>query len=179
MTNATKTGIAAIGHIGIYVRDLAKSTEFWSGLFDMEISDGSVEAGFCFLTADYEVEHHMLLLRSGRTAAPGVEIINQIAFICHSLEDVQRFSAKLRAVGVPTQDVNHGNAISCYFRDPDGNRGEVYVQTGLEATQPFSLPIDLRRSTGELWQQVREEVSQYGETGVRTPVDYLLVHPAE
>jgi catechol-2,3-dioxygenase len=46
--------------------------------------------------------------------------------------------------------VNHGNAIGCYFRDPEENVVEVYWHTGRDWPQPYADPIDLSRSEEEL-----------------------------
>ena len=61
--------------------------------------------------------------------------------------------------------VTHGNAIGVYFPDPEGNRVEVYWNTGLQAHQPFSMPVNLEEGAEEIMRQVREAVAKYGETG--------------
>ena len=40
----------------------------------------------------------------------------------------------------------HGNAISIYFRDPEGNRIEVFMDTPWYCEQPLREPIDLSQS---------------------------------
>jgi catechol 2,3-dioxygenase len=37
----------------------------------------------------------------------------------------------------------HGNAVSIYFRDPEGNRLEVFVDTPWYCEQPLREPISL------------------------------------
>ena len=37
----------------------------------------------------------------------------------------------------------HGNAVSIYFRDPEGNRLEVFVDMPWYCEQPLREPIDL------------------------------------
>ena len=39
--------------------------------------------------------------------------------------------------------VTHGNAVSIYFRDPEGNRLEVFMDTPWYCEQPLREPIDL------------------------------------
>jgi catechol-2,3-dioxygenase len=65
--------------------------------------------------------------------------------------------------------LSHGNAIGVYFFDPEGNRAEVYCQTGLEARQPYVMDVDLERPVAELMQEVEESVRQYGATGIMQP----------
>ena len=38
--------------------------------------------------------------------------------------------------------VSHGNALSVYFRDPEGNRVELFVDTPWYVTQPLRIPFD-------------------------------------
>ena len=40
----------------------------------------------------------------------------------------------------------HGNAVSIYFRDPEGNRLEVFMDTPWYCEQPLREPIDLDQS---------------------------------
>ena len=40
----------------------------------------------------------------------------------------------------------HGNAVSIYFRDPEGNRLEVFLDTPWYCEQPLREPIDLDQS---------------------------------
>jgi catechol 2,3-dioxygenase len=40
----------------------------------------------------------------------------------------------------------HGNAMSIYFRDPEGNRLEVFMDTPWYCEQPLREPIDLDRA---------------------------------
>jgi catechol 2,3-dioxygenase len=52
--------------------------------------------------------------------------------------------------------VSHGNALSVYFFDPEGNRVELYYKTGLPVPQPHGDPIDLARSDAELLSDAKE-----------------------
>ena len=47
--------------------------------------------------------------------------------------------------------MTHGNAISVYFRDPEGNRIEVFIDTPWHVQQPLRQPIDLSLPDQELW----------------------------
>src|SRR5205085_12324938 len=38
----------------------------------------------------------------------------------------------------------HGNALSVYFRDPEGNRLEIFLDTPWYVRQPQRIPMDLR-----------------------------------
>ena len=44
----------------------------------------------------------------------------------------------------------HGNAVSIYFRDPEGNRLEVFVDMPWYCEQPLREPIDLNQSDAQV-----------------------------
>ena len=46
--------------------------------------------------------------------------------------------------------LNHGNALSVYFNDPEGNTVEVYVDTPFYVAQPHGDPLDLSKSDSEI-----------------------------
>jgi len=47
--------------------------------------------------------------------------------------------------------LNHGNALSIYFADPEDNTVEVYLDTPWYVSQPHGDPLDLERPDTELW----------------------------
>jgi catechol-2,3-dioxygenase len=52
--------------------------------------------------------------------------------------------ARLKAEAVrEIAPVTHGNALSIYARDPEGNRLELYLDLPWYVTQPVALPVDL------------------------------------
>lgn len=90
--------------------------------------------------------HHQVVLTSGRP--PGMPIIiNQLSFIADNLEDLREFHR-----GVVVEKVkdlaprNHGNALSIYFADPEGNRIELYTPSRWFVGQPYGRPLDMIRS---------------------------------
>jgi catechol 2,3-dioxygenase-like lactoylglutathione lyase family enzyme len=168
MTVATTPRIARLGHVGLHCSDLAAQEAFYTQVLGLNITDRDDNLGLVFLSAQPDEEHHELLLTRGRDVPPGAKLIQQISFRCGSLEDVVGFYQRLRDRGVKFDHiVTHGNAIGVYFLDPEGNRIEVYWNTGLKARQPFSMPVDLEQGADEVMRQVREAVEQYGETGYR------------
>lgn len=76
--------------------------------------------------------------------------------------------------------VSHGNAVGVYFYDPEGNRCEVYWQTGLDARQPFVEHIDLDQTPDEVIRQVSASVERYGRDGFTEPsyVEWTKEHSA-
>jgi catechol-2,3-dioxygenase len=53
--------------------------------------------------------------------------------------------------------VSHGNALSVYFRDPEGNRLELFVDTPWYVEQPLRIPMDMQLSDTQLWSWAEAE----------------------
>ena len=134
-----------------------------------------------------EDEHHQVVFASGR--GPDVPtILNQISFLVEDLETLQAFYQALKAEGVTGFDpINHGNAWSVYFPDPEGNRIELYCVTPWHVQQPFAEKFDLDAPLEEIRAKtlalIRDRVPSHlvvdGDTGYgnalnvqRTLVDY-------
>jgi catechol 2,3-dioxygenase-like lactoylglutathione lyase family enzyme len=163
--------ISRLGHVGIHVRDLEESKRFYAGLLGLTVTDESPEMGMTFLSARPEIEHHELLLCSGRDAAVAGKIVQQISFRCDRLEDIVEYHRRFEDAGVEVDMVvSHGNAIGIYFYDPDHNRCEVYWNTGLQARQPYLENVDLTAPVAEILAGLAESVRVHGEDGVVDPV---------
>ncbi|HSE86043.1 MAG TPA: VOC family protein [Candidatus Binatia bacterium] len=141
--------VTSLGHVGLYVRDVERSKAFYRDILGLKISDENPKTGSTFMTAkDRLEEHHELLLVPGREDG---KVVQQISFRCASLADVKEFYRVFLAHKIPIiRTVSHGNAVGCYFEDPDGNQLEVYWQTGIDWPQPFGKPVDLTASDEEI-----------------------------
>jgi catechol 2,3-dioxygenase-like lactoylglutathione lyase family enzyme len=158
--------VSRLGHVGIHVRDLEKSKQFYSEVLGLTVTDVDPTLELVFLSARPDVEHHELLLVGGRDAPLDEKMIQQISFNCDTLEDVVAHYNRLIAAGVEIDMVvSHGVAIGVYFYDPDHNRCEVYWTTGLHARQPYLEGVDLTRPVEEIIAMVEESVRLYGEDG--------------
>jgi catechol-2,3-dioxygenase len=149
----------AFSHVGLYVRDLERMAGFYSRFLEMTETDrGEYDmptgrARFIFLSTDPR-DHHQLVLATGRPEGESYNVLNQISFRLESfalLRDRHR-----RLANEPVSEVRpicHGNAVSVYFRDPEGNRVEMFFDTPWYVNQPMilmSLPDD------QLWQWVEK-----------------------
>ncbi|MFF2554193.1 VOC family protein [Nocardia sp. NPDC058058] len=170
MTNDFTPAIAELGHVGIRCFDIARQLEFYTGTLGLTVTDHDEKLGVWFLSARPDTEHHEVLLAAGRTAAADAQLIQQVSFRCASLESVIGFFRRFRDQGVRLDMVvSHGNAVGVYFYDPEGNRCEVYWQTGFEARQPFIEHIDLDTDLDQLLERIRASVDRYGSTGFTEP----------
>lgn len=158
--------IAELGHVGIRCFDISRQLAFYTQVLGLTETDHDPELGVYFLSARPEREHHELLLAEGRDAPSDAGLIQQVSFRCDRFEDVLGFHRRFIEHHVRLDMiVSHGNAIGVYFYDPEGNRLEVYWQTGLIARQPFVEHIDIETPPDELLDAVRRSVDKYGETG--------------
>jgi catechol 2,3-dioxygenase-like lactoylglutathione lyase family enzyme len=165
MTTITPS-IERLTHTGIFVNDIEKSRAFYKDMLGLTETDYDRGAGLLFLSADPSDEHHMVLLVGGRTAPKDAKLLQQMAFRCRSLDDVLAYWRRFVANKVEIlYTITHGNAVSCYFKDPDDNILEVYWKTGLEARQGFLVGLDFDLSEAELMVKVKAAVEKYGETG--------------
>ncbi|MET3372225.1 catechol-2,3-dioxygenase [Variovorax boronicumulans] len=134
----------AFSHLGLFVRDLAGMTRFYRDALQFTVTDegdlGAVQ--LVFLSRD-PAEHHQIVLASGRPADLTFNIVNQISFRAPDLGQLRRFHDRLlRAGAADVAPVTHGNSISIYCRDPEGNRLEVFMDTPWYCDQPLREPID-------------------------------------
>jgi catechol-2,3-dioxygenase len=162
--------IAELGHVGIRCIDIAKQLSFYTDVLGLAVTDYDDDLGIWFLSSRPEMEHHELLLATGRDVPIGAKLIQQISFRCDNLSDVIGFYRRLRAADA-TFDmiVSHGIAVGIYFFDPEGNRCEVYWQTGLRARQPYVERIDIEMDPELLVEQIKASVERYAESGLAEP----------
>jgi len=165
--------IAELGHVGLRCFDVEAQVRFYTTMLGLTLTDHDPQLGTWFLSARPGDEHHELLLTGGRDAGREARLIQQISFRCPRLADVQAYHKRLTEAAVPIDmTVSHGNAIGCYFYDPEGNRCEVYWQTGLPARQPFVQPVDLTADPDALLATVTDGALEFGDQGYVTD-DYI------
>jgi catechol 2,3-dioxygenase len=136
-------------HMGFYVRDLDRMARFYRDVmcfFETDRGDlGTVK--LIFLSRD-PTEHHQIVLATGRPADLSFSVINQISLRVPDLATLREVHRRVAADPDVTELVaaTHGNAVSIYFRDPEGNRLEVFVDMPWYCEQPLREPIDLNQS---------------------------------
>ena len=143
----------SFSHVGIYVRDLDAMTAFYQRVLGLVVTDRGHLPGreLVFMSRDPR-EHHQVVLATGRTGDPDAKVINQISFRVGSLEDLQRMHAQIEADAGASdfRSVNHGNAWTLYFHDPEGNRLELFVDTPWYIAQPRADPLDLTQPADQI-----------------------------
>lgn len=103
-----------------------------------------------FLSRDPD-EHHQVVLISGRPRNLPFNPINQISLKADSLATLRTMHGRMAARGATDiTPVTHGNAVSIYVRDPEGNRLELYIDLPWYVNQPIRVPVDLSMGDDEL-----------------------------
>ena len=123
--------IGKIGHVVLNVRDIERSTRFYTEVLGFRVSDAypetMVPGGMVFLRCNAD-HHGVALVGSLDSAAENVEL-NHVAFEVASLDEVVRARDHLRRLGV-TIDFEGRRRAGCQlaveFRDPDNHRLEIY-----------------------------------------------------
>ena len=146
----------SFSHMGIYVTDPARMEDFYTRLLGFAVTDkGKLETprggvDLIFLSRDPR-DHHQIVLASGRPAA-GFNTVNQISFRMADFAGLREMHRRLEKEGVQElAPVSHGNALSVYFKDPEGNRIELFVDTPWYVDQPVRVPIDMKLPDAEIW----------------------------
>lgn len=145
-----------LSHLGIFVRDIDLIERFYTSVFGLVATDRGVGKTFrnqlVFLTGDPR-QHHQLVLSSGRSPE-GASTVMQLSFMVDSLDDLRTTrDTALDSGATNLIGLNHGNAWSVYFDDPEGNKVEVYLDTPFHVPQPCGDPLNLEQSDDALLAQ--------------------------
>jgi len=150
---------AQFKHVGLYVWDLDTMADFYQRWFGLVVTDGGVGGSGrgIFLSSD-PTEHHQLVFVVGRE--PGSKpTVNQLSFLVKDLATVKAYYQMALAENVTiTMTKSHGNALSVYVLDPEGNQIEIYCHTPWYVSQPAGKPMNLELSDEDILAQVEREV---------------------
>jgi catechol 2,3-dioxygenase-like lactoylglutathione lyase family enzyme len=143
----------AFSHVGIHCLDLSRMVDFYTRALGFTETDRGVVRGLDIVFTTWDpADHHQVALVSGRPDIAGFNHINQLSFRVPKLEDVQAVWGRVKdEPGVhDMRGTNHGNAFAFYFRDPEGNRIEVFCDTPWYISQPCIELLDLSRPAAEV-----------------------------
>jgi len=150
--------VLSFSHVGIWVTDLETMKDFYTDVLGFVMTDrGPVGDTELVFLSQSPTDHHQVVLAKGRPADAGFTTINQLSYKVDSLETLQRVHAGLaqRSVKELVQ-ISHGNAWSVYFKDPEGNRIEIFVDTPWYTPQPVREPLDLSQPADQIRKQTEE-----------------------
>src|SRR5712691_7764152 len=154
----------AFSHMGMFVADLARMRDFYTRVLGFTVTDeGDQETphgklGFVFLSRDPR-DHHQVGLATGKPRRLPFYPINQISFRMAEFSGLREMYRRLVDEKVKElYPASHGNALSVYFHDPEGNRVELFVDTPWYCHQPVRMPLDMKLSDAQLWAWAEAEV---------------------
>lgn len=146
MSAATPSRLS-LSHATVAVRELDTMLDFYCGVLGFAVTNrGTVVDGaeMAFISQD-PTEHHQLVFVSG---LPEIEhqfvLADHMAFRTATLDDLRAIGARLHDAGIEgVIPIDHGNAWSLYFNDPEGNGLECFVDSPFHVAQPFADNLDL------------------------------------
>ena len=144
-------------HFGIFVTDLEKMVAFYTETFELTVTDRGVGRTFknqLVFTSASPDQHHQLVLASGRPADATFSTVMQISFVVPSIQHLRDVSQRaLERGATDLRGLNHGNALSIYLKDPEGNTVEIYVDMPFYVSQPHGDPLDLSKDDETLMRE--------------------------
>jgi catechol 2,3-dioxygenase len=132
-------------HAVLNVRDEKKVLDFYTETLGFYISDRGAIAengpNITFMSQN-EDEHHQIAIVASRKDEDPSNSLNHLAFRVESFDEVKMLSEKLELAGVKLLPLSHGNTLSLYFSDPEGNGLEVFWDTPWHVSQPEGILWD-------------------------------------
>jgi catechol-2,3-dioxygenase len=155
----TKLRPSRFAHFVLRVSELQPAINWYEEVLDMEMVHRADKIAFM----SFDEEHHRVALAETPVAAdavPGAPGLDHVAFAFETLGDLLSTYRRLEAKGIkPFWPINHGPSTSLYYKDPDGNGVELFVDNfeteaelkGWMETEVFQAnPIGVRFDPEEL-----------------------------
>lgn len=124
--------VQELGHIVLYVRDLARSRRFYAEVLGWREITPDAKLPMALFSGG-RTHHELLLIEVGRDAAPippgrRVGLYHFGLKVGESDDELRAMLATLQANKVPIVGAtDHGVTHSLYIVDPDGNEIELYI----------------------------------------------------
>jgi catechol-2,3-dioxygenase len=142
-----------VAHAVLYVHDVERMIEFYSHTLGFEVTDRGPIGREEIVFMSQGTDHHQVAFITGRDAPNPSNNLNHVAFrSAGTLDDLKALKKTLDADTAVTEimPLCHGNAWSVYFRDPEFNGVEVFIDTPWHVAQPQAQPLDLELSNDEI-----------------------------
>lgn len=151
----TSSGIR-IGRIHLHVRDLDRATRFYANVLGLEVAHSA--PGLVCLAGG--ASHHDLVLHGGAQdvrvppLAPGC---GSIGFDAGDRATLAAVCERLTRSGARVAAIERGLTWSVHTTDPDGNRVEVFCDTGGQASGRARWAVTGRALSLDELRQARED----------------------
>ena len=122
------TYIDKIAHVVLHVSDVSDAMTFYQDILGMEIVRYDSEAGMAFMS--FGTQHHDIgLFHVKGEATRGNLGLAHVAMVVNGdLMKLEKMHDRLVAAGTEVRLADHGMTKSVYFKDPDGNGLELFVE---------------------------------------------------
>ena len=171
-------------HAVVMVCDLERMIGFYTDVLGFEVTDrgplnlGGNETEIVFLSQT-ATHHHQIAFAGGRGEIGRSNSVDHLAFRASgTLDDLRALKARLETDSdvKAIRPITHGNAWSVYFRDPEGNGVEVFIDTPWHVKQPQGRPLDLAKADDEITAWTQETFKDEGGFG---PIDEFYERRSE
>ena len=168
-------------HAVLYVKDKDTMVDFYTSVLGFQVTDRGPVAKdgpeIIFMSQDPE-EHHQLAMLDSRQSDKPSNSVNHFAFRVETFEDVRKLNAELEKIdGINIGPMSHGNTLSIYFNDPEGNGIEVFWDTPWHVAQPQGKGWDISMNESEALKWVESEFKDAARFGPKE--DYQTVRRTE
>ncbi len=153
----------SLSHFEIKARDVARLEDFYTRILEFVVTDRSAPGAhqMVFLSLN-PGEHHQIVLAEAGGGDFGAGSLDHLAFRVDGLGPLRQYHKALRGYGgLPIDTVSHGNSWSIYFRDPEGNRLELFADTPWHVAQPVRFAINLSLPDDELIEKTKAKIASF------------------
>ncbi len=152
-----------VGHSTLAARDLDALCRFYCDVLGFEVTNrggvGDQGQEIAFLSQDATAHHQIAMVGGAMTPPSDFVMIDHLAFRTPTLADLRIIRANLHAAGITDiLQIDHGNAWSLYFHDPEGNGVECYVDSPFHVAQPNAGTFDIDATDDQILQATRQRI---------------------
>jgi catechol-2,3-dioxygenase len=152
-----------VTHSTLAARDLDALQNFYCEVLGFEVTNrgpvGDDGVELAFLSQDPSAHHQIAMVGGASTPPSDFVMIDHLAFRTNTLADLRIIRSNLLAAGIDDiLQIDHGNAWSLYFKDPEGNGVECYVDSPFHVAQPNAGTFDVDAGDEQIEQITRERI---------------------
>ena len=163
----SQTPRLTLSHATMSVNNLDSMLAFYGEVLGFHLTNqGEVPGGgrLAFISQDPNNHHQLVLIEGNKSSNNGFVLADHMAFRTGKLDDLRTLRTALSATGIePIIPICHGNAWSLYFKDPEGNGLECFVDSPFHVAQPFAKGFDLDQSDAEIRANTRAMIESEPE----------------
>jgi catechol 2,3-dioxygenase len=157
-----------VGHSTLAARDLEALHRFYCEVLGFEVTNrgpvGEDGMEIVFLSQDGSAHHQIAMVGGASTPPSDFVMIDHLAFRTRTLADLRIIHSNLSAAGIEgILKIDHGNAWSLYFKDPDGNGVECYVDSPFHVAQPNAGTFNIDATDEQIEQATRKRIESAPE----------------